>query len=150
MRKPLLFIISLFIILFMTTCDIGLGTNNQAPDNPFADGEWEHEYTSGDVRQYKKISFSNNQFTFYEKNEGVWNPNENTYTGTYSLLIGERQLKIINCVSASPKANGRTTYTFSFDGTNYTNGEKVLFINWLGTAEGNQFLDETGVFNRID
>jgi len=148
MKKLLLFIISLFIISAMTTCDVG--PDNQAPENLFAGGEWEHEYTSGDVRQYKKISFTKKEFTFYEKNEGTYYPNENTYTGTYSLSIGERQHKIISCVSGNPKANGSTTYTFSFGGVNYTNGEQVRFTDWPGIAEGNQFLDEGFDFNKIN
>ncbi|MDR0443280.1 MAG: hypothetical protein LBH44_07740 [Treponema sp.] len=139
-------------IIFTMSCDEV--PDEETPENVFAGNAWEWVYRNNDntkVLHYKKISFTNDTFSFYEMadyphQETVY---EKTSTGTYSLSDGERQNKIITCLSSTPEANGSITYNFNFDGVNYTNGEKVWFIHWPDISTGNEFLDGL-IFDKIN
>jgi len=110
------FFILIFCIMFFMSCDddIGLGdTPQNTPENVFAGGEWEVTYANdggAEYTDYRKISFTNNTFSFYHKKDRI--DLEETYTGTYSLFYGEFKAEYIKFVSDTPEFNRTARYDF--------------------------------------
>jgi len=113
-----------FCIMLTMSCDddddtIGLGGGDPpTPENIFAGGEWERKELYNDkVQYYSKISFSENEFVFYEKQEHPIVNYEHTFTGTYLLFFDEDNEGIknekIKFISNEPNINGTLRYSFS-------------------------------------
>jgi hypothetical protein len=113
--------------MLIMSCDdntsIGLGGDSAStPKNIFDGGEWEViEYNTDKIHYYKKLSFTKNTFTFYEK-QGYSPYQELAYTGTYRLFFyGEYKREMIEFISDEPSMNGAAMYYHDFG---KPNGEK--------------------------
>jgi len=121
------FLLIVCCIMFIMSCgdDIGLGSQDDyevTPKNVFAGGEWEVTYANdggAEYTDYRKISFTNNTFSFYRKKNRI--NLEETYTGTYSLFYGEFKAECIKFVSDTPEFNRTARYDFN---ETKPNGEK--------------------------
>ena len=145
-KLPLsLFQISIFIscIICFINCnndDIGLG-GNDAPENKFKNGEWEKI----DTHYYAKISFLENEFSFYEKSDHPIAIYENTYKGEYSLFydIDNEGIKteILKLVSDEILMSGNLRYLFNINGHH---SESVWFI-----AVNNSNFPLGGIYSKV-
>ena len=150
--KKILFTISILAILFsMSNCDTGIGLGGSEINNIFSNNEWEWLYKNSDneVLHYKKITFTNNTFSFYEKtNYNGFVPDiEKTYTGTYSLSYdNDNVINFIHCNSDSYQINGNICYSLNIEGIDYPNAEKIWFWDSRPKIEGCVL---GGVFDKI-
>jgi hypothetical protein len=121
--KKALFLVSI-VLLFMG-CDNG---DMNEPENVFAGGAWEYKSFNGDIlQQYKKITFTKNEFTVYDKidNTNTVAPGiyESTTVGTYYLFYEEIPnphpelapglFPRIRFISDKPTMNGTVLFSFS-------------------------------------
>jgi len=168
MKKYFSFLLLLGAVFLMSNCELGLGdTGEEIPENLFADGEWERveykwytntEYGSPDygkvietdeILYYKKLSFTQTEFVFYDKSNYKGSEYENTYTGTYSLFFssapdsGKREM--IKFVSPEPIMNGNLFYSFN---TPISPTVSVWFLG--GTEIQNNFpVGTSGVYTKV-
>jgi len=130
MRK-ILFAIAILGILLAMSCDNEPLETENTPENVFAGKAWEYKSYNGDILQvYKKISFTKNEFTVYEKIDNTNTPVppslviiESTITGTYSLFYNEEPnpeptlglmyFPSLRFTSDDERMNGTVTWSFS-------------------------------------
>jgi len=111
MRKILFTLLTIFILLSMSNCDIGLGSDPEIiPENFLAGNSWEQSLKNNDdeVFQYNKLEFTDKNITF---NTWLKNNYDKTYTGTYELT-GDNNYYILKLTSNEPTMNGILVFSF--------------------------------------
>jgi len=115
----------------MSNCNGEVESLEQTPENIFSGKVWEYKSFNGDILQvYIKISFTENEFTVYEKIDNTNTPVppslviiENTTIGAYSLFYNEEPnpeptlgimfIPSIRFISTNERMNGTVTWSFS-------------------------------------
>ena len=163
--KKLVIPVSALVILFscimlVMACDddIGLGSDPVlTPENIFAGGEWEDVLIGSDNIPFsgRKISFTKNEFIFNDwsdnKNHGGIYYN-NTYTGAYKLMLGDKGLNIIEFISDDPEISGKVHYDYA-ENDSYTSDGKLsraagslYFIKYLNNGSWDNNYRISGLF----